>query len=214
MCDSTDRVAAHTTRTRWRKLWGAAGMSTSGSDLTGRAFAHAPSERLRRHGCPPLRMRHTSVASRPSGSHCSGANGNLPRKLLRPSGNSSSESGRQPRSFFSGGVAGGPAARQWPSESLAKRPPMATPTDPHKTRVTGNRQSTRPTMHKTASPSHGRDPAGPGGPGHGQQIPLQRTCNDQAIIRGITGPAGYAQSINPSVLSAAASAPLHDKNQL
>ena len=31
---------------------GAAGMSTSGSDLTGRATAHAPSERLWRHGCP------------------------------------------------------------------------------------------------------------------------------------------------------------------
>ena len=31
---------------------GAAGMSTSGSDFTGRATTHAPSERLRRHGCP------------------------------------------------------------------------------------------------------------------------------------------------------------------
>jgi hypothetical protein len=42
----------------------------------------------------------------------------------------------------------------------------------------------------------------PGGPGQAwlrTAILLQHTCNDRAIIRGMTGPAGYTQSNNSSV---------------
>ena len=158
----------------------------------------------------PLRLRHTSTVSRPSGSNCSGANGTLRDPAATAAVHQ--EDGFQVSSRQA--LAGGPAARRGPSESLAKRPPKAIPTDPHKARVTGDRQSTRLTTYRTAGPSHGRRPCGPWQARLRTAILLQRTCNASAIIRGMTGPAGYTQSNNSSVLSAAASTPLHDKNQL
>ena len=156
----------------------------------------------------PLRLRHTSTVSRPSGSNCSGANGTF----RAPAATAAvyQEDGFQVSSQQA--LAGGLAALRGPSQSLAKRPPKATPTDPHTALVTGDRQSTRPTTYRTASPSHGRRPGGPGQARLRVAILLQRTCNVRAIIRGMAGPAGYTQSNNTSALSAAASTPLHDKN--
>jgi hypothetical protein len=179
LCDPTD-ASRRTQHGLAGGSLGTAGMSIHRHRPMRRVSVYAPSERLLCHGCPTLAVAAHQRGSRPSGSYCSGANGTLRRKLSRTCGNSSSVSGRQPQSlsFFSAGVAGGPAARQGPSESLAKRPPTATPTDPHKARVTGNRQSTRPTTYTTASPSHGRDPAGPGRPGYGRRF----SCNARATI--------------------------------
>jgi hypothetical protein len=149
----------------------------------------------------PLRLRHTSTVSRPSGSNCLGANGTF--RIRATTAAVYQEDCFQVSSRQA--LAGGPAALRGPSKSLAKRQPKATPTDPHKTRVTGNRQLTRPTTYRTASPSHGKRPGGPGQARLRTAIILQHTCNDRAIIRGMTGPAGYTQSNNSSALSAAAS---------
>jgi hypothetical protein len=156
----------------------------------------------------PLRLRHTSTVSLPSGSNCSGANGTF--RVPAATAAVYQEDCFQVSSRQA--LAGGPAARRGPSESLAKRQPKATPTDPHKARVNGDRQSTRPTTYRTASPSHDQRPGGPRQARLRTAILLQHTGNDLAIIRGMTGPAGYTQSNNSSALSVAASTPLHDKN--
>ncbi len=187
----------------------AEGMTTSGPDLPRRVTTHAPSERLPRHGCPaPAAAAHqqcSSTVSWPSGSNCSGANGTL--RVPAATATVYQEDGFQ----VSSRQACEAAARQGPSESLAKLPPKATPTYPHKAWVTGDRQSTRPTTYRTVSPSHGQLPGGPGQARLRTAILLQRTCNYSAIIRGMTWRARYTQSKNSSALSAAASAPLHDK---
>ncbi len=100
----------------------------------------------------PLRLRRTSTVSRPSGSTCSGANGTF--RVPAATAAVYQEDCFQVSSRQA--LAGGLVARRGPSGSLAKRPPKATPTDPHKARVTGDRQSTRPTTYRIASPSHGQ----------------------------------------------------------
>ncbi len=90
-------------------------MTASGPGLPRRVITHAPSERLPRHGCPT-----PAVAAHQHGQlvfriKLSRSQWDLPR----PSGNSSSVSGRRLPSFFSAGVslrAGRPAG---PSESPA-----------------------------------------------------------------------------------------------
>jgi hypothetical protein len=183
-------------------------MTTDGPDLPHRATTYAPSERLPRHGCPaPAAAAHQHGQSAFRIKLLGGQ-----WDLTRPCGNSSSASGRRLPSFFSAGVsqrAGRPAGtirvtRQTAAKGYTYRP----------TQGPGHwRPPVGPVDDvQDCKPSHGRRPCGPWQALLRTAILLQRTCNASAIIKGMTGPAGYTQSNNSSVLSAAASTLLHDKN--